>query len=212
MRPVVVVKDADGTQAVVVDALLSGRDLVIKHLGRYLAGARGVVGASLLGDGRVLPVLDMQELLRLRRGGASIARPQFARAQPTATARPTLTNILVVDDSLSVRQALTQLLEDDGYQVTTAKDGIEALECFAKEMPAAVLVDLEMPRMNGLELTQRLRGNDATRHLPVIMVTSRTSDKHRTQAQLAGVDVYLTKPYREGDLLARLRSMLSKAA
>jgi chemotaxis protein histidine kinase CheA/ActR/RegA family two-component response regulator len=211
-RPVVVVKDADGTQAVVVDALLSGRDLVIKHLGRYLAGARGVVGASLLGDGRVLPVLDMQELLRLRRGGASIARPQFARAQPMATARPTLTNILVVDDSLSVRQALTQLLEDDGYQVTTAKDGIEALECFAREMPAAVLVDLEMPRMNGLELTQRLRGNDATRHLPVIMVTSRTSDKHRTQAQLAGVDVYLTKPYREGDLLARLRSMLSKAA
>ena len=75
-----------------------------------------------------------------------------------------------------------------------------------------MLVDLEMPRMNGLELTQRLRGNDATRHLPVIMVTSRTSDKHRTQAQLAGVDVYLTKPYREGDLLARLRSMLSKAA
>jgi chemotaxis protein histidine kinase CheA/ActR/RegA family two-component response regulator len=211
-RPVVVVKDADGTQAVVVDALLSGRDLVIKHLGRYLTGARGVVGASLLGDGRVLPVLDMQELLRLRRGGTSIARPQFARAQPAATARPALTNILVVDDSLSVRQALTQLLEDDGYQVTTAKDGIEALECFAREMPAAVLVDLEMPRMNGLELTQRLRGSDATRHLPVIMVTSRTSDKHRAQAQLAGVDVYLTKPYREGDLLARLRSMLSKAA
>ena len=121
-------------------------------------------------------------------------------------------DILVVDDSLSVRQALTQLLEDDGYQVHTAKDGVEALEYFARERPAAMLVDLEMPRMNGLELTQRLRGNDATRHLPVIMVTSRTSDKHRSQAQLAGVDLYLTKPYREGDLLMRLRSMLSKAA
>jgi chemosensory pili system protein ChpA (sensor histidine kinase/response regulator) len=210
MRPVVVVRDTGGAQAVVVDALLSGRDLVIKNLGRYLAGARGVVGASLLGDGRVLPVLDMHELLRLRRGGATVVRPQFARAQ--AAARPSLTNILVVDDSLSVRQALTQLLEDDGYQVTTAKDGVEALECFAKERPAAMLVDLEMPRMNGLELTQRLRGNEATRHLPVIMVTSRTSDKHRTQAQLAGVDLYLTKPYRESDLLARLRSMLHKAA
>jgi chemosensory pili system protein ChpA (sensor histidine kinase/response regulator) len=210
MRPVVVVRDTGGAQAVVVDALLSGRDLVIKNLGRYLAGARGVVGASLLGDGRVLPVLDMHELLRLRRGGATVVRPQFARAQ--AAARPSLTSILVVDDSLSVRQALTQLLEDDGYQVTTAKDGVEALECFAKERPAAMLVDLEMPRMNGLELTQRLRGNEATRHLPVIMVTSRTSDKHRTQAQLAGVDLYLTKPYRESDLLARLRSMLHKAA
>jgi chemotaxis protein histidine kinase CheA/ActR/RegA family two-component response regulator len=210
MRPVVVVKDTAGTQAVVVDTLLSGRDLVIKHLGRYLAGTRGVVGASLLGDGHVLPVLDMHELLRLRRGDASVARPQFVRAQPAA--RPTLTNILVVDDSLSVRQALTQLLEDDGYQVATAKDGVEALEYFDKQSPAAMLVDLEMPRMNGLELTQRLRGNAATRHLPVIMVTSRTSDKHRNQAQLAGVDLYLTKPYREGDLLARLRSMLHKAA
>ncbi len=210
MRPVVVVKDSDGTQAVVVDALLSGRDLVIKHLGRYLAGTRGVVGASLLGDGHVLPVLDMHELLRLRRGAATVARPRFVPPQPTA--RPALTNVLVVDDSLSVRQALTQLLEDDGYQVATAKDGVEALEYLVKQKPAAMLVDLEMPRMNGLELTQRLRGNEETRHLPVIMVTSRSSDKHRTQAQLAGVDLYLTKPYREGDLLARLRSMLHKAA
>jgi chemosensory pili system protein ChpA (sensor histidine kinase/response regulator) len=107
---------------------------------------------------------------------------------------------------------LTQLLEEDGYQVHTAKDGVEALEYLSKDKPAAMLVDLEMPRMNGLELTQRLRGNETTRNLPVIMVTSRTSDKHRNQAQMAGVDFYLTKPYREGDLLARLRSMLTKAA
>jgi chemotaxis protein histidine kinase CheA/ActR/RegA family two-component response regulator/plasmid stabilization system protein ParE len=209
-RPVIVVNDAEGKQAVVVDALLSGRDLVIKHLGHYLMGAKGIVGASQLGDGQVLPVLDMHELLHLRRGETVIAPPQLVRTH--SATRPTLTDILVVDDSLSVRQALTQLLEDDGYKVHTAKDGVEALEYLSKERPAALLVDLEMPRMNGLELTQRLRERDDTRNLPVIMVTSRTSEKHRMQAQLSGVDLYLTKPYREGDLLTRLRSMLSQAA
>lgn len=208
-RPVVVVNAADGKQAVVVDTLLSGRDLVIKTLGRYLTGTRGVIGASLLGDGRVLPVLDMHELLQRDRGATALVRPAHARLPQ---ARAAATDILVVDDSLSVRQALTQLLEDDGYQVHTAKDGVEALDFLATARPAALLVDLEMPRMNGLELTQRLRERDDTRALPVIMVTSRTSEKHRQQARLAGVDLYLTKPYRENDLLSRLRAMLSKAA
>ncbi len=208
-RPVVVVNAADGKQAVVVDTLLSGRDLVIKTLGRYLGNTRGVIGASLLGDGRVLPVLDMHELLQRDRSATAHLRPVHTRLPQ---ARAAATDILVVDDSLSVRQALTQLLEDDGYQVHTAKDGVEALDILATARPAALLVDLEMPRMNGLELTQRLRERDDTRALPVIMVTSRTSEKHRQQARLAGVDLYLTKPYREGDLLSRLRAMLSKAA
>ena len=209
-RPVIVVKDHEGKQSVIVDQLLSGRDLVIKNLGRYLSGAGGVIGASLLGDGTVLPVLDMRDLLSRRQEDSTIVRA--FQMQPQVAKRPALTDILVVDDSLSVRQALTQLLEDDGYQVHTAKDGVEALEYLAHYRPAAMLVDLEMPRMNGLELTQRLREHEETRVLPVIMVTSRSSDKHREQARMVGVDYYLTKPYRETDLLARLRSMLSKAA
>lgn len=209
-RPVVVVNGQNGRQAVIVDQLLSGRDLVIKNLGRYLSATPGVIGASLLGDGTVLPVLDMHGLLHRGQSDVTDLRAPQVRAQ--AARRAVLTDILVVDDSLSVRQALTQLLEDDGYQVHTAKDGVEALEYLNRERPAAMLVDLEMPRMNGLELTQRLREREDTRSLPVIMVTSRTSDKHRNQARMAGVDFYLTKPYRESDLLARLRSMLSKAA
>jgi chemotaxis protein histidine kinase CheA len=209
-RPAVVFNDTDGKKAVIVDTLLSGRDLVIKNLGRRLAGTKGVIGASLLGDGQIVPVLDLHDLMRLSRGEvASVARP-FPVSAPAARTR--VVDVLVVDDSLSVRQALSQLLEDDGYQVHTAKDGVEALELLAKTRPAAMLVDLEMPRMNGLELTAKLRAHSETSSIPVIMVTSRSSDKHRQQAQLAGVDLYLTKPYREGDLLTRLRSMLNKAA
>jgi len=209
-RPAVVFNDTDGKKAVIVDALLSGRDLVIKNLGRRLAGTKGLIGASLLGDGQIVPVLDLHDLLRLSRGETANVVRSFPVSVPAMQSR--VVDILVVDDSLSVRQALTQLLEDDGYQVHTARDGVEALELVARTRPAAMLVDLEMPRMNGLELTSKLRAHSETSSIPVIMVTSRSSDKHRQQAQLAGVDLYLTKPYREGDLLTRLRSMLNKAA
>ncbi len=208
-RPVVVANDAVGKQAVVVDSLLSGRDLVIKNLGNYLSGARGMIGAALLGDGTVLPVLDLHDLLRLQRSQSKVTRPTLVRAQTaSAMRRP----VLVVDDSLSVRQALTQLLEDDGYQVVTARDGVEALDAVAREHPAAMLVDLEMPRMNGIELTQRLRERAETGGLPVIMITSRSGDKHRQLAEAAGVDLYFTKPFHDGELLSRLRAMLTKAA
>ncbi len=210
-RPVIVVNDTRGKKAVVVDALLSGRDLVVKSLGQYLASAKDVIGAAVLGDGRVLPVLDLQALLRAQHGTTAVARPYLVHSSPAAREARTV-DILVVDDSLSVRQALTLLLNGEGYSVHTAKDGVEALEQVAKNRPAAVVADLEMPRMNGLELTSRLRADPRTRGLPVIMVTSRSSDKHRQQAQLAGVDVYLTKPYRDAELLSKLQAMLSKAA
>ncbi|MBI3574161.1 MAG: response regulator, partial [Gammaproteobacteria bacterium] len=206
------VTDAGAKKAVVVDALLSGRDLVIKNLGRHLASARGVIGASLLGDGRVLPVLDMHGLLRLQGGETQTVRPYLVHSRAAAQIAHAAADILVVDDSLTVRQTLQLLLAGEGYEVHTAKDGIEALEYVAKKLPSALLVDLEMPRMNGLELTSRLRAAERTRGLPVIMVTSRSSEKHREQARIAGVDSYLTKPYRDEDLLGQLRSMLSKAA
>jgi chemosensory pili system protein ChpA (sensor histidine kinase/response regulator) len=211
-RSIIVVNDGGAKKAVAVDALLSGRDLVIKNLGRYLAGARGVIGASLLGDGRVLPVLDLHSLLRLQGAETQTIRPYLVHSRAAAQMAHTVADILVVDDSLTVRQTLQLLLAGEGYEVHTAKDGVEALEYVAKKLPSALLVDLEMPRMNGLELTSRLRAAEHTRGLPVIMVTSRSSEKHREQARIAGVDSYLTKPYRDEDLLGQLRSMLSKAA
>ncbi len=204
-RHVVLMNDVEGRVAIVLDAVVGGQDLVIKRLGRYLGGVKGVVGASILGSGAVVPILDLAELLRIERG-------ELMFEQRVAATADAAEDILVVDDSLSVRTALSALLTEEGFRVRTAKDGLEAIEAIDERRPAVILVDLEMPRMNGLELTAHIRGNAATRHLPVIMITSRTAEKHRKQAAAVGVDDYLTKPYREQDLVLRLRTILRQAA
>lgn len=211
-RPVVVLREGKNKVAIVLDKLLGGRDFVIKGLGHYLSSNKGTVGASLTGDGRVVPVLDLIALLRRRRGIASNLVQLAPRAAKGVTRGADAPDILVVDDSLSVRTSLTQFLNGEGYATRTARDGVEALEEIEKHKPAALLVDLEMPRLNGLELTARLRARPDMRDIPIIMITSRAAEKHRAQAQLAGVDLYLTKPYREADLIAHLRSLLTKAA
>ena len=211
-RPVVVLRDAKDKVAIVFDKLLGGRDFVIKGLGHYLSGNKGTVGASLTGDGRVLPVLDVTALLRRRRGATDNVVPLVLRTDKSTVRVTDALDVLVVDDSLSVRTSLTQFLNSEGYATRTARDGVEALEEIEKRKPAAMLLDLEMPRLNGLELTARLRARPDTQMIPIIMITSRAAEKHRTQAQLAGVNLYLTKPYREEDLLARLRGLLTKAA
>jgi len=212
IRPVVLIDDLSGKVAVVVDAVTSGRDLVIKGLGQYMTSVSGVVGASILGDGSVVPILELVDLLTRQHGKASPLTQKAAIANPMPASLSHLNDILIVDDSLSVRTALSLALEGDGYSVRAAKDGLEAIEEIEHHLPAAVLVDMEMPRMNGLELTSHIRGNDAWKHLPIIMITSRTAEKHRFRAKTAGVDHYLTKPYQEDDLLGLLKSSLSEEA
>jgi chemosensory pili system protein ChpA (sensor histidine kinase/response regulator) len=208
-RHVVLVNDMDNKAAVVVDAVTNGRDLVIKAPGRHVSEVKGLLGASILGDGSVVPILELTEMLRLQRGEAAPAQSLAARAEPDA---PEEGDILVVDDSLSLRTALSALLTEEGFKVRTAKDGVEAIEAIQKQAPAAVLADFEMPRMNGIELTTHIRADEATRNLPVIIVTSRTTQKHRSLAEAAGANRYVTKPYRESDLLLLLRTTLSNAA
>ena len=117
--------------------------------------------------------------------------------------------VLVVDDALSVRNTLQQLVEDAGFRVQTARDGLEAIHAMHTFKPQVVLTDLEMPNMNGVELTMSLRGRDETRNLPIIMVTSRSQDKHRELAERAGVNFYITKPYNEAELLQAIRKVTS---
>lgn len=210
-RPVVLMRVAGGKVAVIVDSVFSGRDLVIKNLGKYLPDVNGVVGASILGDGAVVPILELGELIS-DVGTATTAAPVRSVKREAIQASAVANDILVVDDSLSVRTALSILLSGSGYEVRVAKDGLEAIDEIEKGVPKAMLVDMEMPRMNGLELTATLRARGETANVPIIMITSRTAEKHRAQAKAAGVSHYLTKPYTETELLALIKTFLNKAA
>ncbi|WP_239796209.1 hybrid sensor histidine kinase/response regulator [Candidatus Nitrotoga arctica] len=191
--------------AVLVDRIVDGRDLILKDPGRYVKKINGVGGIAILGDGTVAPLLDLAELLRLPMPQLIETAPSITSDDPVTSARR---GILVVDDSLSVRKSLVQLVSDAGYNVKAAKDGLEAITLLKNFTPGVILTDLEMPNMNGLEFTSHLRARPDTRELPVIMITSRSMDKHRKQAELAGVSVYMTKPYTDTDLLGHIHSAI----
>ncbi|HEX8963318.1 MAG TPA: response regulator, partial [Rhodocyclaceae bacterium] len=196
----------DQAIALMVDAIVDGRELIVKDLGRYLRAVNGVSGAAILGDGTVAPALDVAELLRASVPALADACHAAAIAADTAPAR----RILVADDSFSVRTTLSELLEDAGFAVKAARDGIEAISLLASFRPDVLLTDLEMPNMNGLELAAHVRGRADTAALPVIMITSRSQAKHRQQAERAGVNVYLTKPYSDTALLDHIRAALEE--
>jgi chemotaxis protein histidine kinase CheA/ActR/RegA family two-component response regulator len=204
----VIVRVDDKLHALAVDALIDARELLVKNPGRYARHVRAVAGLSILGDGSIAVNLDIAQLL------ASQSRKSVtaADAAPTAfAARSELPGVLIVDDSLSVRNSLLQMVQDAGYRATSARDGVDAIDTMREFRPNLVLTDLEMPNMNGLELTTHIRGRADLKGLPVIMVTSRSQEKHRRLAEQAGVDSYVTKPYNDGDLLQRIREALAAA-
>ncbi|MBC7982462.1 MAG: response regulator [Candidatus Obscuribacterales bacterium] len=201
-RPVVLVHGDEGLVALTVDRALDSRQTVIKGLSPLLPNMPGVAGAAVLPSGGIGIILELRELLR-KPQPRHVATPVMQAEVLSKTSR----RALVVDDSLSARRGLAQLLGDAGYAVATAIDGIDALSQMESKPPDVVLVDMEMPRMNGLELTAHLRGNAAWREVPIVMITSRAADKHRTQALRTGVNEYVTKPYLEHDLIDRLYAL-----
>jgi chemosensory pili system protein ChpA (sensor histidine kinase/response regulator) len=196
-RNLVLVDTESGPVGVLVDAVLDASELVTRPAGRRLKRIPGVAGIGLLGNGSVIPLLDISELVRSPRE-QSLRVAAEARAQAQARRR---SRVLIVDDSLSVRRAVASLLEDQGYDTVLARDGLEAVKSMEAQRPDVLLTDLEMPNMNGLELTAHVRSRPELSALTVIMLTSRSMDKHRRQALSAGVDVYLTKPYSDQELL-----------
>jgi chemosensory pili system protein ChpA (sensor histidine kinase/response regulator) len=196
-RNLVLVDSEAGPIGVLVDAVLDASELVTRPTGRYLKRIPGVSGIGLTGNGSVIPLLDIAELTRTPRDHALRAAAE-ARSAATEARR---SRVLVVDDSMSVRRSVATLLEDQGYDVTQARDGLEAVKAMEAARPDVLLTDLEMPNMNGLELSAHIRSRAELAHLPVIMITSRSMDKHRRQAVASGVDVYLTKPYTDQELL-----------
>ncbi|RYY75087.1 MAG: hybrid sensor histidine kinase/response regulator [Gammaproteobacteria bacterium] len=191
---------------VLVERVLASREMVVKPLTPYTPYVSGVIGATILGDGQVAPVIDIQHLVLESLQSGVNAMDWVADAmlvnQKTAVTKPMA---LIVDDSLSTRRSLAQFVGDMGMEVRTAKDGFEAIEVLQTQVPHIILVDMEMPRMNGLELTAHVRANEDTKHVPVIMITSRNTEKHRNLATAAGVDTYLNKPFSEEELLHHIQ-------
>ncbi len=200
--PVLVLRSGNTRVALRVDEVLGNREVVIKNIGPQLARMPGIAGATVLGSGEIVLILDPVQL------AGQGARPGRAVETPAPAPAARVATIMVVDDSLTVRKVTQRLLEREGYRVLLAKDGVDALEQMQETRPDLMLVDIEMPRMDGFDLTRHVRGDAATKALPIIMITSRTADKHRNVALGLGVDAYFGKPYQEDALLAAITGLL----
>ena len=208
--PVILVRSADHAVAVQVDALAGSREIVVKSLGAQFAGVSGISGATILGDGRVVVILDLLATIRVRHAHALQSQPRRQLAGPAAAEiehqRPTL--VMVVDDSVTVRKVTSRLLERNGMNVLTAKDGVDAIAQLQEHKPDIMLLDIEMPRMDGFEVATLVRHDEQLKDLPIIMITSRTGEKHRDRALAIGVNQYLGKPYQESELLENIHKLV----
>ncbi len=190
-------------KVVLVDRVISTNDIVIKPFSRYLPKILGIIGATVLGNGEIATVVDVIDLLSQENVYKNIGDARLLEEEsniPRVVA-------LIVEDSISTRKSLAEFMQDLNYEVHTAKDGVEAIEVISKHHPSIVLTDLEMPRMNGLELTSHMRSNEDTKDIPIIMITSRTTEKHRQEAKAIGVNEYLSKPYQEDLLLEKVQQL-----
>jgi chemosensory pili system protein ChpA (sensor histidine kinase/response regulator) len=194
--PVLLVQCNDRHIAVQVDAMAGTREIVVKSLGPQFAAVQGVSGATILGDGRVVLILDLLAPIRALQAHVPQHQGHEVEAEPQ---RPLL--VMVVDDSVTVRKVTSRLLERHGMNVLTAKDGVDAMLLLEEHMPDLMLLDIEMPRMDGFEVATQVRNDERLQHLPIIMITSRTGQKHRDRAMAIGVNDYLGKPYQESVLL-----------
>jgi chemosensory pili system protein ChpA (sensor histidine kinase/response regulator) len=190
--------------AIHLDELIGNREIVVKNIGPQLARVPGIAGATVLGNGKVVLIMNPVQLAQHYDLPGQVT-PQAATpvAEQLVSAAPV---VMIVDDSLTVRKITSKLLTREGYQVITAKDGVDALQALEDVTPQVMLVDIEMPRMDGFELTKNVRGSAKTSHIPIIMITSRTADKHRNYAQELGVNVsWQTLPGRGTAGISRLR-------
>jgi chemosensory pili system protein ChpA (sensor histidine kinase/response regulator) len=189
--------------------LLGGREIVIKNLGPHLKRVPCVSGATLMGDGTVVLILNPADLVRAAaKVGTAPVRPAAPSVGPANRSR-TSKSVLIVDDSPSVRRVLTTLVQRQNWTAIAAKDGMEALEILQRGQatPDVILSDIEMPRMDGYELLSVIRAQANLSHLPVVMITSRSVEKHRKKAMELGASAYVTKPYQDESLVAVIRQL-----
>ena len=200
---VVLIRAGEHSTALVTDELVGSREIVVKSVGPQISAIRGIAGATILGDGRVVAILDMGALVRSE-----------WRARPADTVvldqRDRRTFALVVDDSITVRRVTQRLLERNGMRVITAKDGVDAVSVLQENLPDIILLDIEMPRMDGYEVAAHVRNDARLKDIPIVMITSRVSEKHRARAIELGVNDYLGKPYQENQLLDAIEPLVNR--
>jgi chemosensory pili system protein ChpA (sensor histidine kinase/response regulator) len=212
--PLLLTRAGDLRAAIRIDAVIGSREIVVKSVGPQVSSVPGILGATIMGDGSVLVILDLAPLVRhgivrreqrLSEGLSAVQTPvvEEIRAKPL---------IMVVDDSITMRKVTGRVLERHEFEVSTAKDGVDAVEKLHDRVPDLMLLDIEMPRMDGYELATHMKADPRLRNVPIIMITSRTGDKHRQRAFDIGVDRYLGKPYQEAELLMQINEVLEQRA
>lgn len=208
--PVLLIKGNSGqTIALLVDQLVGSRaQIVVKPIGQQFANVGVVAGATILGDGQVCLILDGQNVARQIQATQRVKQLHDQRdGSRNSNARRL---VMIVDDSVTVRKVTSRLLERQGYDIVTAKDGVDAIEQLENVRPDLMLLDIEMPRMDGFEVTNLVRHHDIHRDLPIIMITSRTGEKHRERAFSLGVTHYMGKPFQEAELLANIQQLIAE--
>ncbi len=255
---VILAKSGQQRAAVQVDDIIGNREIVVKSIGPQLARIPGIAGATVLGSGQVVLIMNPVQLVfreaasisieqnaTLARTGESLestagklsttttqegqevavpSGPSLAEAiaksagddgfmvddlAQTIRANPL---VMVVDDSLTVRKITSRMLTRESFEVVTAKDGVDGLQQLQDVEPDVILLDIEMPRMDGFEFARNVRADPKTKHIPIIMITSRTADKHRNHAMELGVNEYMGKPYQEEQLLQLIRQFTKRQA
>jgi chemosensory pili system protein ChpA (sensor histidine kinase/response regulator) len=202
--PVVLVRAGEHSTGLVADELVGSREIVVKSVGPQISSIRGISGATILGDGRIVIILDIGALVRAEWRG---------RAQPPVVPKDKSdkrTFAMVVDDSITVRRVTQRLLERNGMRVLTARDGMDAVTLLQDNIPDVILLDIEMPRMDGYEVAAHVRNDPRLKDVPIIMITSRVGEKHRARAIELGVDDYLGKPYQEAQLLDAIAPLVER--
>jgi chemosensory pili system protein ChpA (sensor histidine kinase/response regulator) len=202
--PVILVRAGEHSTGIVTDELIGSREIVVKSVGPQIAGIRGISGATILGDGRICIILDVGALVR------SEWRVRPPPERPSREREDNRVFALVVDDSITVRRVTQRLLERNGMRVMTAKDGLDAIGVLQDHLPDVILLDIEMPRMDGYEVASHVRNDPRLKDVPIVMITSRVGEKHRARAIELGVNDYLGKPYQETQLLQALEPLLQR--
>ena len=198
--------DVGGCRGILVaDVIIGQRNVVLKSLGSHLQNIPFIAGATVLGDGTLVPILKTEDLLKRTETSGPCGDQGYDCSEDETPLK-----ILIVDDSISIRKVLNRVLSAQGWQVTEAVDGADAMEKISVLEPEFIFLDIEMPRMNGFEVLQALQSQSICRDIPILMLTSRSAEKYKRKASELGASGFVTKPFKDDKLVALVNSFTSK--